>query len=140
MTRSLFDDDSLSLELLKVGNYELIVSTPERAVLEYLNLVPNHFSFEQAQFLIEGMMKLRPALLQLLLEHCTSIKAKRLFLVLAEHEGHPWWSELNVKKLVLGKSNLTIGKGGYYYPHYHISLPVSLGTHEGYSNNDESLP
>ena len=139
-TRALFDDDQLGLESLAVNDYELIVSTPECAVLEYLNLVPNHFSFEQAQFLIEGMMTLRPELLQSLLEHCTSIKTKRLFLVLAEHEGHPWWNSLNLEKLALGTSKLTIAKGGYYYPRYQLSLPVKLSTHEGYHEDDESLP
>lgn len=140
ISRALFDDDLLGLEPLTVNEYELIVSTPERAVLEYLNLIPKHFSLEQAQFLIEGMMTLRPELLQSLLEHCTSIKTKRLFLVLSEHEGHPWWNNLNLEKLVLGISKLTIGKGGYYYPRYQLSLPIKLGMHEGNHEDDESIP
>lgn len=140
VTRALFDDDQLGLISFDINDYELIISTPERAVLEYLNLVPNHFSLEQAQFLIEGMMTLRPELLQSLLEHCTSIKTKRLFLVLSEHEGHPWWNSLNLEKLALGMNKLTIGKGGYYYPRYQLSLPLKLGTHEGYHEDDESIP
>jgi len=140
LTRALFDDDQLGLMPFTINNYELIISVSERAVLEYLNLVPNYFSLEQAQFLMEGMMTLRPALLQTLLEHCTSIKTKRLFLALSEHEEHPWWSSLNFEKLTLGMNKLTIGKGGYYYPRYQLSLPIKLGTHEGYYEDDELLP
>lgn len=86
------------------------------------------------------MMTLRHQLLQSLLESCTSIKTKRLFLVLAEHEAHPWWNSLKLQKIELGGSKLTIGKGGYYYPNYHVSLPVQLNAHEGYHKGDESLP
>ena len=140
VTRALFDDDQLGLAVFAINDYELIVSTPERAVLEYLNLAPTHFSLEQTQFLIEGMMTLRPELLQSLLEYCTSIKTKRLFLVLSEHEGHLWWNSLNLEKLALGMNKLTIGKGGYYYPRYQLSLPLKLGTYEGYHEDDESIP
>lgn len=140
LTRVLFDNTQLGLVSLTVNDYQLFVSTPERAVLEYLNLVPNYFSLEQAQFLIEGMMTLRPQLLQSLLEHCTSIKTKRLFLILAENENHPWWSNLNLTKINLGKNKLTIGKGGFYYSHYQLSLPIQLSSHEGYNADDESLP
>jgi hypothetical protein len=140
ITRALFDDDQLGLDSLDLKDYRLVVSTPERAVLEYLNLVPNHFSLEQAQFLIEGMMTLRPQLLQSLLEHCTSIKTKRLFLVLAEHEGHPWWRDLKPEKIALGHSKLTIGDGGYYYAHYRLSLSINLKAHEGYHDDNNTLP
>lgn len=137
VTLSLFDDDQLGLTRFNINDYELIISAPERAVLEYLSQVPKHFSFEQAQFLIEGMMTLRPDLLQTLLEHCSSFKTKRLFLVLSEQEGHHWWRELNLAKLDLGDSKLTLGKaGGHYYSRYKLSLPIKLGTHEGYSEDD----
>lgn len=140
LMRAIFDDSQLGLVSLPVNDYKLIVSTPERAVLEYLNLVPNHFSLEQSQFLIEGMMTLRPELLQSLLEQCTSIKTKRLFLVLSEFEEHPWWNHLNLQGIDVGRNKLTIGKGGYYYPRYQLSLPIKLSSHEGYHSDDESLP
>lgn len=140
VTRALFDNDQLGLRSFAVDDYELVISTPERAILEYLNLAPNYFSLEQAQFLLESMMTLRPELLQSLLEHCRSIKTKRLFLVLSEHEKHPWWYDLNFEKLALGVSKLTIGKGGYYYPRYQLSLPIKLEIHEGYDEDDESIP
>lgn len=139
ITRALFNDDRLGLVSFSMDGYELSLSTPERAILEYLNLVPNYFSLDQAYFLLESMMTLRPELLQSLLAHCTSIKTKRLFLLLSEHQGHPWWSSLNLKNLVLGDNKLTIGKGGYYYPRYKLSLPMSLGVHEGYNEDDESV-
>ncbi len=140
VTRTLLDDEQLGLDSLAVKGYEVIVSSPERAVLEYLNLVPKYFSLEQAQFLIESMMTLRPELLQSLLERCTSIKTKRLFLVLAEHEAHPWWHQLELQKIILGESKLTIGKGGYYYSQYRLSLPTKLNAHEGYHEDDDTLP
>lgn len=36
VTRALFDDDQLELAAFAINDYELIVSTPERAILEYL--------------------------------------------------------------------------------------------------------
>ena len=46
--------------------------------------------------LMEGLDSLRPATIQTLLEDCTSVKVRRLFLYLAYKSGHEWLSYINL--------------------------------------------
>ncbi|MGE4344489.1 MAG: type IV toxin-antitoxin system AbiEi family antitoxin domain-containing protein [Geoalkalibacter sp.] len=61
-----------------------LVSEPERAVLEMLDLVPKQQTFEEARQIMEGLQSLRTKKMQELLTHCKKIKAKRLFWQVAE--------------------------------------------------------
>jgi Transcriptional regulator, AbiEi antitoxin, Type IV TA system len=63
-----------------LGDLLVQISTPERAILETLYLVPHRQSIEEAWLLMEGLVSLRPRLLQV----CNPIKMRRLFLYLAE--------------------------------------------------------
>lgn len=54
---------------------------PERAVLEICYLVPTVINFEEATQLIEGLSRLRPNRVQLLLENYESIKTRLILLV-----------------------------------------------------------
>jgi hypothetical protein len=75
---------------------------------------------------MEGLTNLRPKKIQELLEQCSSIKVKRLFLYMAEKAGHQWMQFLNVPKLNLGKGARTIVRGGVYVSKYDISIPKAL--------------
>ena len=103
------------------------ISTPERASLEMLYLVPHTQSVEEAWLLMEGLVSLRPRLVQSLLAACNSIKVRRLFLYLAEHHGHPWFERLDVAALDLGVGNRSIVAGGRLDSKYHITIPIGLG-------------
>ena len=110
------------------------MSAPERAALELVELVPKEQSFSEARLLMEGLTTLRPELLQELLEACRSIKAKRLFLFLAEEANHPWFKELDTSKLELGKGNRSIVKGGRLDRKYQITVepnPDAFSVTEG---------
>jgi len=122
---SLFhEDDSLLGVISKpIDGINVYLSSPERAALEVLYLVPNKQSFEEAFKLVETLSQLRPNLVQSLLEKCKSIKVKRLFLYLADKFQHPWLSKVNLSKVSLGHGNRVIGKGGKYDPIYQLSLP-----------------
>ena len=52
----------------------------------------------EAYELLEGLNNLLPNRLQTLLEQCTSIKVKRMFLYMAEKLNHSWFSYINVRK------------------------------------------
>lgn len=132
--RDLFksDEDGLGLTTIKIQDFQLRISAPERAIIECLNLLPKYFSLEDIKFLMQNMTTLRPQLLQSLLEKCQSFKVKRLFLLFAENEGHAWVNKLNLESISLGRGKRVIGKGGYYYPKYQLSLPIKLESHEGY--------
>jgi len=77
--------------------------------------VPDKESYEEAGLLMEGLTTLRPDLVQELLKECRSVKAKRLFMYLAEKQGHAW-----VKKLDLGKIDFGSGNHGTYDAKYQI--------------------
>jgi len=106
------------------GDYWVRLSAPERAALELLEAVPREESFEGAGLLLEGLMSLRPDLVQELLESCRSVKAKRLFLYFAEKFGLPWFKQLNLERVDLGKGKRQIVKGGRFDKKYQITVPV----------------
>lgn len=102
---------------------ELRISCPERACLEMLNEVPGKISMEHADQLIQGMTTLSPRTLQQLLEACTNVKVKRLFLWFASRHNYIWFSKLNIDKIDLGSGNRLIVKGGELDKTYQITVP-----------------
>ena len=88
-----------------------------------LEFIPHAFDYEHAAHLIENLHFLRPVLLQKLLQQCTSIKVKRLFLYLAEKYQLPCFPHLDADQFDLSKGKRVIGKGGEYISTYQISVP-----------------
>ena len=99
----------------KQGAFAVTISVPERAMMEYLYLVPQEESFDEGVLLMEGLTSLRPKIVHELLERCTSIKVNRLFLYLAERGGHSWFKKLDIKKVELGRGKKQIVKGVRYH-------------------------
>lgn len=108
-----------------IGFYSIIVSTPERAIMEVLYDVPNSESYEEAKLLMEGLTTLRPRLVQTLLEDCASVKVKRLFMVLAEGCKHAWVKKLTPSQIEFGKGKRMLVKGGRLDATYNITVPES---------------
>ncbi len=104
-------------------SYEITGSSPERAIIEMCALVPAYHSFEEAGHFMESLLSLRTAKLQHLLEACRSIKAKRLFLYLADTHDMPWFPKLNTKTINLGKGIRQIAVGGRVNKTYQITVP-----------------
>lgn len=106
-----------------MGSYLVSMSAPERAMMEVLYGVPNEESYEEAKLLMEGLTTLRPRLAQALLEHCVSVKVKRLFMVIAERSGHAWLKKLDTSKVNFGKGKRMLVRGGRFDSKYSISVP-----------------
>lgn len=106
------------------GAFAIEVSTPERAILEYLDGLHAQESFEEARELVEGLTTLRPDVLQTLLESCTSVKVKRLFLYLADLAGHSWRGKLRDQRINLGRGNRLLVRGGKLDQKYRITVPA----------------
>lgn len=102
-------------------------SSKERAVLELLDELPEHESFQQVDALIEGMSDLSPRRLQTLLEACASVKVKRLFLFFADRHRHAWRSRLDTSRVDLGSGKRVLAKGGKLDTRYNITVPHDLG-------------
>ena len=106
----------------------LVVSTPERAILEVLDEIPQHETFHQADMLMQGLTNLSPSRLNKLLADCRSIKVKRLFLWFARRHNHPWFARLNQNKIDLGSGKRMLVPGGQLDNKYLITVPKDLST------------
>jgi len=105
------------------GMRPLLLSAPERAILEVLAGVPEYTSFEHAVQLMQGMTSLSPRRLQELLEKCHNIKVRRLFFWLADRQNYPWLQKLERDKINLGSGNRMLLKGGRLNRKYKITVP-----------------
>jgi len=106
--------------------FSIKISSAARAMLECLFLAPKNQELVACYQLMEGLNTLRPDLVQNLLESCTSIKVKRLFLYLAEKANHSWVKHLNIENIDLGSGKRSIVKNGVYNPKYKITVPAEL--------------
>lgn len=107
-----------------VRDWTLTASSPERAILEVLSLVDETpASFTHGVELFEGLPALRPALVQSLLERCTSIKTKRLFLFLATRQDAPWSRKLKPEHVTLGHGKRLVTRGGRLDARFFITVP-----------------
>ena len=116
----------LGLVNFEEKNFPIRIASPERAILECLFLAPDKLDLVECYQIMEGLTNLRPNLMQELLEGCTSIKVKRLFLYLADKAGHQWLSFIDNSKISLGKGDRSVVKGGVYISEYRISVPKDL--------------
>ncbi|MGD9108812.1 MAG: type IV toxin-antitoxin system AbiEi family antitoxin domain-containing protein [Gammaproteobacteria bacterium] len=124
LTHKLFTEESQEgLITWQLHDIELQLSSPERAILEFLANVPRKHTYEEAYLFMENLSRLRPEVVQILLEQCYSVLAKRLFLHLAERCQHDWLEDLNMKKITLGSGKRKVGAGGIFDSKYQISVP-----------------
>ena len=106
--------------------FSIRISSPEKAALELAYHIPKYMSFQETSLIFENLTTLRPAIVQELLELCTSIKVKRIFLFLAEKNRHQWFKNLNTKTINLGKGKRVIEKNGILNKKYNITVPKTL--------------
>jgi hypothetical protein len=107
-------------------NWPLLMSTPERAILELLEQVPQKETFHQADMLMEGLRNLSPKRLQQLLADCRSIKVKRLFFWFAERHNHAWLKKLDRAAIDLGRGKRMLVRGGKLDTKFNITVPENL--------------
>ncbi len=119
----LFDPVFTSLVPLEREGVTIKISSPERAMLEYCQLLPKQADFDEALQLMEGLATMRPGLMQSTLQACRSIKAKRLFLTLASAVGHDWYRELSPDDIYLGSGNRVLPIEGSLHPQFNITVP-----------------
>lgn len=106
--------------------WQLHLSSPERAILELLDELPARESFHQVDKLFEGLVNLSPRRLENLLGRCKSVKVKRLFFYFADRHKHAWLKRVNRGAADLGKGKRQLVRGGKLDPKYHITVPEDL--------------
>jgi hypothetical protein len=104
----------------------VVFSTPERAILELCDEKPDGALVHEVNALMQGLATLRPQLVSALLEHCKSIKAKRLFLALADRHRHAWLAHVSLQDVDLGSGKRVLVPGGKLNAKYQITLPADL--------------
>lgn len=120
----------IGLVEVELKTFSIKISSAARAMLECLFLAPKNQELIECYQLMEGLNNLRPNLVQNLLESCTSVKVKRLFLYLAEKVNHNWVNHINIEKIDLGSGKRSIVKNGVYDAKYKITVPVELANGE----------
>jgi len=120
--------DKIGMVSSEQKNFSITISSPERAMLECLHLAPAKLDLIECYQIMEGLSNLRPKLVQELLEKCTSVKTKRLFLFMATKAQHQWLDFIDRKKIDLGKGDRSIIKGGAYNATFHITIPKELAS------------
>ena len=113
----------LSIYKSQVG-ISIKISSRELAVLELLNLLNLENSFETAENYLSGLPGLRSDVLQLLLENCSSIKLKRIFLYLAEKVGYDYIKRIDSSRIHLGSGKRQVVKhNSQLDKKYQITVP-----------------
>lgn len=107
----------------ETSSFSIKISGAVRALLECFYLAPRNQDLKECYELMEGLNNLRPQQVQQLLEVCTSVKAKRLFLYTAEKVGHAWMNFIDIDKIDMGSGKRQIVKKGAYIPKYKITVP-----------------
>ena len=119
---SSFLPKNISITEQNHGDFKTKISSLERAVLEMLYQTPDKITLNEAYQIFELLITVKPKEFQVLLEQCTSIKVKRLFLYLAEMVNHNWFKRLDLTKIDLGKGVREITKGGKHNKKYNIII------------------
>ena len=120
-----FISSEIGLIDIKVKEFSINVSDEIRALMECLLLVPSQQELTECYEFMESMNNLHPKKVQELLEHCNSVKVKRLFLYLAEKIGHEWFNYLDVSRIDLGTGKRQVVDDGALDEKYQITVPKS---------------
>lgn len=130
LNMSIFGTEGIGLETISVDGFDLTISSPERAFMECLDMIPMAYAMLDTYYVMEMLTTLRPKLVQQLLEACRSVKVKRLFLYMAEKSGHFWFNALDVEKIQIGTGQRVFAAGGKYIAKYQITVPKELADYE----------
>jgi len=111
-------------------SFSVKIASAARAMMECLYLAPQNQNVFECFEIMQGLTSLSPRTTQDLLEGCTSVKVKRLFLYLAEKAGHDWFNHLNMNQINLGHGNRSLVKNGFFVKKYKLTVPKELGQND----------
>lgn len=104
----------------------VLYSGPEKAMLEVLAEVPKNISFEHADQLMQALSNLSPRKLDALLRVSGSVKAKRLFMWLAQRQDHAWLKYLAPEQYEFGSGKRELARSGRLDKVWNITVPREM--------------
>ncbi len=122
-TSYLFNNNAVGLQVLKTQGIDLFVSSRERSIMEMIDNLNLNDSFDLLEEYFEGLVNMRPKLVQGLLESCNSVKVKRVFLYMLHHLDLPILKKIKMEKIELGKGKRVIVKNGKLDKIFNITVP-----------------
>ena len=108
-------------------DWPMVVSTPERAVLETIDVLPQwEGCFDLVDKFLESVFPddLNALHMNTLLKRCNSIKTKRMFMWFAERHGFDCLDAIDIDAIDLGSGKRQIFKGGRLHTNYNITMPL----------------
>jgi len=123
-------DEALGATQVERDGMVLDASSPELAIMECLLLSPQYYSLIDVYHLMEMLTTLRSGVVTKLLEQCSSVKVKRLFLYMAEKSMHAWFRRLDLANVTLGSGVRSLAKGGVKIAKYNLVVPQELANYE----------
>jgi hypothetical protein len=124
VTTSALSFDKQYLSNRTINDMSIDIACLELAALEMFYQVPQQQSYEEAFHVMEALTSLRPAVVRQLLESCTSIKTKRLFMHVSEQLKLPWVNRVNLAHVDFGEGKRTIHAGGQLFPKYQLVIDM----------------
>ena len=125
VTTGAFEKVEECTSMVEVDGIRILTATIEQAVFEMMYLVPDQQYYEEAYHIMVSLTTARPHVVQKMLEGCTSVKTKRLFMHAAEHIGHSWVSHLDLSKVDFGSGVRSIHAGGQLNRKYKLVVEES---------------
>ena len=95
------------------------------AILELIQSSDLGDSFEPIENQMMSLRTMQSSKLQSLLESCSSIKTKRIFLYLSREMTMPYYVKLNLEAIDLGSGKRVVVKSGQLDTEFKITVPRS---------------
>ncbi len=107
-------------------DWSLWISSPERALMETMALLPDAVDFATAECLFAGAAGLDPTQLTALLGWSKHVQVNRLFLWFADRHAHRWNDTLDRDRVFVGAGKRQVVRGGKLDRKYRITVPAEL--------------
>ena len=121
-----FLSEEIGIDEFQETQFPLMIASAERAIFECFYLTPEKLDIMEVYQIMSGLVNLRPGLLQKLLEGCSSVKVKRLFLYMAKKANHQWFQFLDLSSVTLGEGDRNVVSNGSYDSEFRITISKEL--------------
>jgi hypothetical protein len=122
---SIFENGFTDLEDFQPphSTFTIQISSFEQALLEMLSLTNRQVDLDEAYKIFEMVRAIDAAKMSTLLRKCTSVKAKRLFMVMATRHQMPWLNDINLEGVDFGTGSRSVAAGGHFDRDYSLIVP-----------------